>query len=703
MNSFITKAIAVCMLVPAVSFAQTEHWCGTAQRNQKLLQENPELQQYHNQLEDYTRQFIESNTAEGRTSSYVIPVVFHIVHQYGLENISDAQVLDQMRILNEDYNKRNADTAGIIPLFRPLIADVGIEFRLAKIDPWGKCTNGIDRIASSQTNNGNDFSKLNNWPREKYLNIWVVRTMEDGVAGYAYLPGSMQLVYVNPARDGIIILHNYIGSIGTSNPNRSRALTHEIGHYLNLNHTWGPTNAPGIACGDDNVGDTPETRGSTNCNLNLAFCNAPAIENVQNFMDYSYCSAQMYTEGQKLRMLAALNAPVAQRNNLWSEANLIATGVADNTVQACAPKADFAASKRLVCLGDPVTFKDASFNGSVNSRLWTFQGADLINAVDSVVTVTFQSTGWQTVTLDVSNQYGADTKTDAVAVYVTSPDAVAQYNFFEGFEDPGAVAFNWASFNYDNNTSKWQPVNFTGYESNNCMMLNNYQSPQGDVDDLISPAFDLSNNPGVGKPLRFRYSWASFNPNYNEVDEDTIRIFASSNCGASWVQVYARGGGSMVNAGYQQAYWVPGQSNYFWRPVTVNLPAVINQQSVRFRFQVRGTYLGNNFYLDDVNINNSVLDINTLEDEGNMEVTIVPNPASSNAILSVESGGNKNVAIAIYDMLGAHVADVYTGVMNTGENVYQLPVSKLSNTGMYLVRIQSGNTAVYKKLMYAAQ
>ena len=121
--------------------------------------------------------------------------------------------------------------------------------------------------------------------------------MAAGLAGYAYKPGVVD-GFLYPL-DGIIILSNYIGSIGTSSYTTSRALTHEIGHYLSLSHLWGDTNSPGAACGDDGILDTPETMGWTTCQLtNNDVCVPGTPENVQNYMEYAYCQ-RMFTFGQR--------------------------------------------------------------------------------------------------------------------------------------------------------------------------------------------------------------------------------------------------------------------------------------------------------------------------------------------------------------------------------------------------------------------
>lgn len=140
--------------------------------------------------------------------------------------------------------------------------------------------------------------------------------------------------------DAIVAIHGYVGSIGTGNNFVSRVLTHETGHWLNLQHVWGSTNNPGVACGDDGVGDTPLTKGFTNCNLSNAIICTPGIkENIQNYMEYSYC-CKMFTQGQRSRMHNALNSNVAGRDNLSSNANLIATGVINPTLN-CTPLAAF--------------------------------------------------------------------------------------------------------------------------------------------------------------------------------------------------------------------------------------------------------------------------------------------------------------------------------------------------------------------------
>lgn len=278
-KSLLTLGFGLLAAMPAMA----QYRCGTDIMNNRERSRNPFLVQAQ---DNYNRLMSEEmiewrNNRQGEPEAVmVVPVVFHVLHMGGPENISDAQILDQMEVLNRDYNKMNSDTIEVVSGFDTIIANVKLEFRLATKDFLGNCTNGIERIWSTETLVGDNGSKLNQWPRERYLNIWTVATMENGVAGYSQYPSSV-IDGQSALADGIIIRHNYIGRIGTSSEFNSRALTHEVGHYLDLAHPWGNTNDPGVECGDDGVNDTPVTEGSNNCNNVKDFsCSSAAISDV---------------------------------------------------------------------------------------------------------------------------------------------------------------------------------------------------------------------------------------------------------------------------------------------------------------------------------------------------------------------------------------------------------------------------------------
>ena len=283
--------------------------CGTDSLLREALK-NPEVRKQREELEKFTKYYIDNKLYQQEKTIKVIPVVFHVIHNYGSENISKAQILDALRIINEDYKLLNTDVSDIIPEFQGIVGNPQVEFRLARKDPNNQCTDGITRTVSPLTFSASDAVKdIISWDTDKYLNIWIVETLENGAGGYSYLPGTP----VNDNYRGIILVNSQLGSIGTSNSSNfaARTLTHEIGHFLNLYHVWGYSNEPGLASNcnmDDEVTDTPNTIGTLlTCDLAQNTCSS--LDNVQNYMDYATC-AKMFTQGQVARMLAAFNSTV---------------------------------------------------------------------------------------------------------------------------------------------------------------------------------------------------------------------------------------------------------------------------------------------------------------------------------------------------------------------------------------------------------
>ncbi len=396
------------------TFAQESvKYCGADELRISILKQNPKIAQAvikrDIELEKFTAQFVsefyDNNT---RSATYTIPVVFHVIHNYGVENISDAQILDGLDIVNKTFRKQLADTASIVAVFKPIHADCDIEFKLAQLDPDGNCTNGINRVASPLTLIGDHSVKsLIQWPTNKYLNVYIV-SQAAGLAGHCVWPSDADTI---PAWDGIVIGHNYVGSIGTSNYMQSVAFAHECGHYLNLQHIWGGNNVPGFyfyPCADINkdctiddlVDDTPPTIGWQSCNLSGASC-GNTVDNVQNTMDYSYCN-RMFTTGQKARMQACLNSPIAGRDNLWSPSNLTATGVLTSPVLC---EANFTSNKVVVCQNSSniITFTNTSYNGIFTNTQWSFPGGNPATSTANSPVITYSTPGKYDVTLKVIN------------------------------------------------------------------------------------------------------------------------------------------------------------------------------------------------------------------------------------------------------------------------------------------------------------
>ncbi len=289
-----------------------ERTCGSMEYLEHQISENPLRLNALQAIEDHTNAILSGAARSGVTGVVTIPVVVHVVYNNTAENISDAQILSQITVLNKDFRRTNSDANGTWPQ----AADSEIEFCLATVDPNGNPTTGITRTSTSTTAfAANDNMKRNStggkdaWPAGSYLNLWIC-DLSGGLLGYAQFPGGAA------ATDGVVIDYQYIGTIGTATApfNLGRTATHEVGHWLNLRHIWGD----GGCSVDDFVSDTPASDGPNyGCAPSTVSCGT--VDMVQNYMDYSDDGCMnLYTAGQKARMRALFDAGGARLSLLSS-------------------------------------------------------------------------------------------------------------------------------------------------------------------------------------------------------------------------------------------------------------------------------------------------------------------------------------------------------------------------------------------------
>lgn len=664
------------------AFSQNMLHCGSDEMEYQLFLEHPEYRQAFErskkQLESFTKQFAENPVKSGAT--YIIPVVFHIIHNNGPENINDSQIHDAVKQVNLQYRKLNPDTNQIVSAFQSIAADAQIEIRLAQIDPDGNCTSGITRTVSALTYPGDHQVKdLIHWPPDKYLNIYVCFDAA-GLAGHALMPAAADTI---PEWDGIVIRHDYVGTIGTSDYFKRTVLSHEIGHYLNLYHIWGGNNVPGFyylpvgnagnCAYDDEVTDTPNTIGWSSCNLNANSCSS--LDNVQNYMDYAYC-ALMFTEGQKVRMHAALNSPIAQRNNLWTPANLAATGTDDLTSQLCEVK--FETAKRVICQGDSVLFKDVSSHG-VTSRLWNFESGTINgSSTDDTAIVVYNQVGTFDVTLIVSN--GTDTLELTLPDYITVlPVAGSDQGIAEGFETTLADFSDKWNVREVGQPYNWEITN-TGFQSIQSAMINNFEGGANQVYEFFSDPLDLSGYTSLAVAFDWAYAQQISS------NTDLFRIFISNDCGETWLPKKTYSGTSTLKSVSQfvTTPFTPA-SIAEWASDTVLISGSTNftdHTQVKFRFESKG---GNNFFLDNIRIGKlDELGMHKVGAEDLLE--IFPNPAEGTTILR----WNEHAAPESVRMFDSQGRMIFETNDLTDLKSLTIPLEGL-RSGYYLVRVDEMN------------
>lgn len=317
------------LLLLATSSIFAQRTCLTHEKMTQVLNTS-EKKAHHNEVMNFVRNSSQDNlfrtTNENGTQStntvITIPVVFHVLYKNANQNISDAQIQSQLDVLNKDYRKLNTDFGTVVPaVFQGISADMEIVFCKATKTPTGATTTGIVRksIASNVSFGDSYYLTAGDpaWDPTKYLNVWVgiLNGEYNGILGWAYLPDQAGQPW-----DGFVCDYRYFGTTGTATApfNKGRTCTHEIGHYLGLDHPWGEDDSLcGTASNDDGVADTPATNGPyfecpTFPSNEYACTVTPNGSIFMNYMDYvdDACMG-MFTNGQKALVQNTMSGPRA--------------------------------------------------------------------------------------------------------------------------------------------------------------------------------------------------------------------------------------------------------------------------------------------------------------------------------------------------------------------------------------------------------
>lgn len=706
--------------------------CGTDLAQRRLL--GPA---YEARRQQYRARIAAARAATGnapRSASgprLIIPMVIHIIHDGGASALDDAQIFDAVRILNEDFQKQNADTALVVPPFQQRVGDVNVEFRLAKLDPQGNCTNGITRTFSPLANSADDNVKdLISWDGTRYLNIWVVKNISFGAAGYAYLP-----CWVGPDIDGIVILNGYIGSIGIGNVRNSRALTHEVGHYLGLNHTWGGTNDPGVPANcsdDDDVLDTPNTVGSSpgNCNLQQAACPGAIdpISNVQNYMDYSYCSV-MFTQGQADLMYdgLALSTFGSCHATLTTAANLQVTGVADGlNLGPCAPVVAITPALGATdirsargCAGDSVRFEGAAYNlpvGAAVSWQWSFPGGQPATSTRRTPAVVYAAPGTYPVTLTATvpgAPVGTLTETNFARIAsrtagLTAPDI----ELFEAPQfplNPTNAAATWEieSTAPTPAAPTWAYTSAAAQQGTGAARVAlraTAANPTGTRHVLTSPTIVLG--AAITRPfISYRHAYAQSTP----LSADRLDVALSFDCGRTWTTRQRRAGTGLARGNApvsRNTAFVPTAAQWHEERITLGqtLPA---GSSFRIRFMAIADD-GNALFLDNIHVETSPVlgtgdETDALPSLTAATLTLVPNPsAGADATVRLTLPTAAAATLRLTDATGRRL-----GVSQTvrGAGPHEIGLRTLAGplaAGLYFVEMTTtdGDRLVARTLVY---
>ena len=469
-------------------------------------------------------------------------------------------------------------------------------------------------------------------------------------------------------------------------------MTHEIGHYLGLSHPWGSTNEPGMSCGDDGIPDTPVTRGSNlNCNLGLSQCTVGVIENVQNYMDYSYCSV-MFSQNQATAMRNILQGISGNRNQLINDTTAILTGINLTVPNSCIPVAYAYPSRKVVCPGEAVNFFDRSYNGQVTYREWQFYDGQASSSTSSNPVVSYTTPGYKSVILKVGNSQGEDSIILSNVVYV-SPE-------WPDFTGPNSIDFetNQSGIieNPENNWAKFEVTSGVGMNQSKELMLSNYFNISGTTpfssnsfynnrlggsqDAYITPSFDLITTTNI--EVTFDYAYATNAENEIDITE-SLEVLSSRNCGLSWNPRLTITGAELLTAGnYGYNPFFPTTQNV-WKSASFNYTPNSQDTDTRFKFLFTASDYSNNLFIDNIRINGVL----QLDPTNFIPTQVYPNPLEleQGKVLHVLSSSDLD-ELEIFNQLGQQIP--ITAILKQGEE-YLISLPNTIPTGLYFLKVQS--------------
>ncbi|MEM9832864.1 MAG: choice-of-anchor J domain-containing protein [Bacteroidota bacterium] len=560
---------------------------------------------------------------------YRIPVVVHVVHRGEAvgtgSNIPFEQIEDQIRTLNEDFRRLNADTVDTPPEFQPVAVDSRIEFVLARQSPEGFSTNGVVRVEGTRNDygifNGDILSELSLWDPALYMNIWVA-PLRSGLLGYAQFPDSdlpgLNGAPNNPATDGIVIDFNFFGSVGNVvNRSLGRTTTHEVGHYLGLRHIWGD----GDCSADDFVEDTPlQETDSESCPVHPQ-TSCGSVDMFQNYMDYTTDRCMnLFTIGQKERMRIVLeNSP--RRRTLLNSPGLVEPVPLDDD----AGITTIVSPQRSECDGEIVPTITVTNTGQEALNSFTV-ALNIQGNFREEITFNTNLTPQESTTVSLSpmalqgNTFNTEYN---FTFFITAANGVPDENatnnvrsvdfiipqrtevpIVDNFEQPDeSTLLSLGYISNADNAITWEVATAPGFlgSDNQALKLNffDYASNVGAQDILYTPVFSLTDVRDAR--LSLRYAYAPYQEEDGSVSPDGFAIGISTDCGATFdTFLFEAFGEDLATTDFNGSDFTP-TSRIEWRSLDLPLNDFLGNDNVQVAF-IGYNGFGNNLYIDDIAI-----------------------------------------------------------------------------------------------------
>lgn len=650
-------------------------------------------------------------------ATYKIPVVVHVIHNgeaIGVgANVSDARILSQIKILNDDFNRLNADKIKTPAAFEALAGSMDIEFVLAKSAPDGKATNGIVRVNGGRSSWSvtldptlAELKSKSYWNSANYLNLWVTH-LSDNYIGLAQYPtlttgvsGLNGLGERLATTDGVVIDYTAFG-LGSQDPsyNLGRTVTHEVAHFFGLRHIWGDESSCGA---DDFVTDTP-MQGSASIDYcpvagtiktDACTTTSPGVM-YQNFMDYTDDACMnLFTVGQVVRMQTILQNNAHRASLLVSPGLNSLSGLNEDleitsinfSPATCNPNATVEINLKNSS-PDGVTIRSFKVNYKLNSETASVQeysNLAILSGGSYFLALSISlADDIDTLSIDVNspnNYTDVNPDNNISIIYTALVSDKENLPHRENFDNPST---SWLSSSPFGGTL-WKNASTIFNQSGYFKGYNN--AKLGEEAWLISPRLDFSYAEKASLYFDYSYGW-------NGVKNDRLKILASTDCGQTFDKVLFNLAGQQLATYTISQQWFP-QFETDWKiSKYVNLNSLTGEPNVILAIVAENAG-GNNIFVD--NLEFYLSDTPQIIDTYAIYWIIQGNSVLAN--ISFDLPEPQPVNMVIMDMTGKQLLN--TTMPDVFHQTFTLPVDK-APVGLYIVRLQIGSKFYTSKIYLA--
>mgnify|MGYP006146357837 FL=1 len=323
-------------------------------------------------------------------------------------------------------------------------------------------------------------------------------------------------------------------------------------------------------------------------------------------------------------------------------------------------------SQNVFCENEPFYFECHSFLNHTNATWeWTFPtGAPSSSSIRNPSVLFTPGTHLAILTITDANGY-----TDTDSIYVQVANYVAPSFISKGFQGT-FLPDGWFLTNPDQG-AQWSlssSVGGYGTSTQSAIFDNYYNDSQGTHDDL-----NVTFNSLILTELNLTFDVA-YTP-YGGQYSDTLKVLVSNDCGASFTEVFSKGGTTLATAPTLGDYFTPNSSQ--WRTEEINLDAFTGEEKLIVAFRNIGHW-GNALYLDNINLQGG-LSLETLE---NNTLSVYPNPVCSGDQVHV-NWQNQQMKIRLLDNKGKELQKMQ------GNNEMDVTIPAHLSAGMYWLQIET--------------